>query len=393
MASAAIRLSSTMRGFFGMTLSPELEQQAAPFRDKWVAARDGTVNACEAKAVQIRAEVTGPGQAPDAEAAAQIMDEHAARLKTTNAADLAFGSPFFTPAMATTPDRPAMTAPIVHDIVGMDFPKHALLGALYGVVGSTDDLPDTFAVPDVIECETQGALLIAKMRLTFIGDKTAALAAIAQGKDPSLDTGSFAALGIKFNMRELPSATGVLVAPKAAELMPDILKFGKWSAVAPITPREPTDEGVVCPFASGYAIDIPTTVARIGILVGEEFVRKHLCGGATQHAYDPNESDATFICDKDGARISIPMPNTKTNGYQEITGSTFKFDSARMPVDKPNKEYRVWFAGSVAAILNNLDLLSDASLGEAAVLEAATKATINPSEFIHQRTAMYCIAK
>lgn len=388
MKSAALRLSQTMRGFFGTVAgTPELEEQAQPFREMWGSVRDGTIAALEARATEIRADL-----GTDGEQLACVLDDDSAKLKQKNPADLAFGTPIFPPAMPVTPDRPAFTAPIVHELAGMDLPgMHQMVATLVGLAGDPDKLPDTFVAPDVVETELQGALLFAKLRLTFVGDKTKALAAIKAGKDPLINSGRFAALGIKFNMRDLPASTGVLIAPKASDLCPALLKYGKWSAIAPVTPRETTDEGVACCFVNGYAIDMVPSVQNVGVLVDEAFVKKVLCGGTEQHAYE-EDPDAQWLTDKDGVRLTMPLPNIKSHGYQEITGSTFKFAQARMPADKPNRKYHVWWADAPSMILDDTELLGDPAKGQDAVAQGAQELGLSLNDFISQRCAIYCVA-
>ena len=386
MAHQAIKLSMCARGFFDVKLTPDKEVQAAYFRDKWQAITSGTIAACDAKAMAIRAE-----HGPDGEPAASVMDNNAIRLKEIAPADFAFGAPFFNGTMAVSPDRPAFTASIVHSIASMEFPQHALISDL---LDQEPEGPETFCVPSVNEIEMAGhVLLLVKCRLTFIGSRTKALACIKEGRDPTLETGKSAALGVKFNMRDLPKYTGVLNSAKAFVLCQDVLTYGSWSALVGVTPRDLNDDGVVCPFASGYTIDMPGTLKNIGILVDEDFVKKHLCDGDSNFVYTHDPS-TPMLQDRDGNNLALGdgvAPTLTYTGYQEITGAAYAFKT-KAPANKPVKQYRVWFEGATEQIKEDSELLTSSAAGVKAVASAATAVGLDIDDFFKHRAAIYVVA-
>jgi len=327
---------------------------------------------------------------PDGEAAAVVMDNHAARLKGTNPADFAFGAPFFNPALPVTPDRPAMSASIVHEVKNMDFPQHKMLSDL--ILDQQADGPQTFCVPEVSEVEPVGNVLLnAKCRLTFIGSRKDAIQAIQDGKDPTLDTGKYAALGVKFNMRELPKWTAVLNSAKAFHFCQDLIRYGKWAALCPITPREHDDAAVVCPFPVGFQFDMVPSICNIAVYVNEDFVKTHLCDGDSNYVYqhDPN---TPMVQDKEGTNIALGEPPTLTySAYQEITGNAYAFKT-KTPINKPIKQYRVWFEGITASILEDTALLADASKGEKLVVDQAKALGLDMDDFFKQRCVIYVVA-
>ena len=393
MEKNAILWSQTMRGFFGATnLKPEHEVQANFFRSKWAAARDGIVAACDAKAVALRSELggNGGGNGDAGDAAARVMEEHATRLRATNPADLANGTPFFNDKMPPSPEWPTFQANVVHDIVSMDFPQQKLLFGLFDK-STRDNLPETFCAPQVHSAEVNGNVLLVKLKLHFVGSKAAAIQSIKNDHvDPTLDTGALASVGLKFNMRkEMPEVTGVVHLAKAQDLCPDIFKFGRWSALGGVVPREPLDDALVHPFSSGN-VDMFNTLQNISVLVDEPFIKEYLAGGANQYAYE-RDPDVAVILQADGiSPVSVLQPSLKKNNYQEITGSTFKFDNAKMPLDRQNKQYRVWFAGVTSSILEDTDLLVDSEKGKALVMEAAVGE--NLADFILARCCVYVLA-
>ena len=262
-----------------------------------------------------------------------------------------------------------------------------------------ESLPETFCVGEVVETEVIGAMINVKLKLTWIGSKSAAIAAIAQGKDPTLDSGAFACLGVKFNMRELPTVTGTVAAAKANDICPHVLTFGDWVAVAGITPRDHTDTGVVCVFPSGYAVGMIPSIKRICAKVDEAYVLKELAGGATQYVYD-TDPDVPVLKDKEGNALTVAMPQLGAHGYQEITGSSFKFALARMPAGKPSKEYYVWWKESPELIADDPDIACEIEAGKKAVLaaaaakgtSAATGKSLTINEFLMTYGLIYVVA-
>tara|TARA_Y100000389_G_scaffold196668_1_gene229992 strand:+ start:1844 stop:3859 length:2016 start_codon:yes stop_codon:yes gene_type:complete len=399
---AALRMSMTMRGFFGVEVPGYLETQAQHITRRWLEARDGAVAACEAKATALRAE-NDEGM----EAAALVMEDRAARLRATNPADLAGGAYFFTPSKNPTPDYPTFNAAILHEIAGMDFrtPKMLLDFTMGGEERKV--LPEVFCVPEVTKCEftPYNSVIIAHLRLQWIGSKSAAIASI---KDAARNGGVFsldsmgAAVGIKVDLRtDLAPVTGIIGVAKGVDMAPDLIKYGRWGIVTGINPKEATDYDVAAPFNNGFTIDVPSSIRNIGVLVTEAFIKEHLCGNSDQFAFDSDPDLQVFkIKNKnDGTESAIASPQLKLhiNGYQELTSQTYKMKTAKVPPDCNNKEYRVWFKGATDAILEALgedsgDLLNDTDDGEAAVVKAANEARLDPYTFLIQRCAVYAVA-
>jgi len=402
MAAHAFRLSMTMGGFLkaGYNDKPELEMQAKPFRDKWVQARDGTAAACEARAMAIRNEQPGGENEP----MAAVLDSHAIRLKSEHPSDLALGKPFFNPAVATTADRPAWTAGILVQGLTPEWPRNQRLWDLIGGPSpARDALPETFCAAEPIETQMQGACLNIMLRLTFIGSKAAAIGAIEGGKDPCLETGDYAKLGLKWNMRgELPLVTGVLIEPKAVALCRDLALFGTYYAIAGVTPCEPSDTTVACTFPSSYGFDMVASLDSMTVPVSEEWVKQHLALGEGTYTYE-RDTDATYIKDKDKkTNLHVApeaMPIIKSHYYQEITTTNWRFKHAKMPVDAPRQEYRLWYEGVCDSLSDDATLSTDSAAAEA-LLEAVCgdmqdcKDDTDPlNTFLMRYCVLYCVAK
>lgn len=397
---AALRLSMAMRGFHGVELPPHLEIQAQHIRRRWSEARDGMATAVEAKAMALRADST-PQQ--DLEAAALVMEDHASRLRSTNPADLAGGAYFFTPAKNPTPEYPTFNAAIVHEISSMDFPAPMAQMAFLEGGADRNALPEVFCMPTVtkVEFTPYNSVVIAHLKLEWIGSKSAA---IANMKEAAKAGGLFAldsvgaAVGIKVDLRtHLPPFTGIIGVAKGVDMATDILTYGRWAIVTGINPKEPTDYDVAAPFNDGWTLDMPATIRNIGISVDEAFIREHLMGGARMFGFESDTNVQIFKTKNKatGEEQVIPDPKLKlrNDGYQELTGQTYKLDTAEVPPDcKPAPEYRVWFNGATAAIKDDTDLLADTEAGGKAVLAAATEAGLPPLKFLTDRCAVYAVA-
>ena len=278
----AVRLSLSMRGFFGATYEEaHLEEQASAFRYKWDAIKSGTVAACEAKAMAIRSDLGSDG-----EQAAVVMDTHAERIRGINPADLAFGQPFFAPHVQPTPDRPLYTASLVHELESMAYPANKLGNALLD--GNAEGVPQMFAVPECrdVEFNSTNSLMMVKYAIKFVGDKDKALAAVKAGKNPILDSLPTAAVGVKYLTRDFVSCTGVVAEAKGLKVAESLVRYGKYCFTTGVTPREIGDDGVPTPFVGSFAFDMLPTIRNISVKVDEAFVKEYLADGNSQYVYE-----------------------------------------------------------------------------------------------------------
>lgn len=398
-AAHAFRLSQAMRGFHGWAgPNAAQEAQAKVFRDLWAKAKDGTVSACEAKAMAIRGEHGAEG-----ETMAAVMDQHAARLRGENPADLAYGKPFFNPALAPTAERPAWTAAIMMDPVSCEYPQHQMLWDLFASDEARNATPECYCAGMVNASDLQGMCLNVSVLATWIGSRTLATLAIKEGEDPTISSGdgpTGGAIGLKLSMRDLPKTHGVLEEAKAGPLSKNLVEYGRFFAIVGVTPRDPSSSGVTCVFPSGYGFDMKPTLRKITAAVSEEWVKTHLALGEGQYAYE-KDTEKVYLKDKDKVTdLQVPLPVIKTHYYQEITGSTWKFGNARMPVDAPKKVYRVWYEGVCDALADEPELGQDTEKGEGLIAEITSQMSslAGHSEkpitaFLHQYAAVYVLAE
>jgi hypothetical protein len=402
MAAHAFRLSQAVGGFHGADYrnKPDCQMQANYFTEQWARARDGMAAACEARAMAIRGGNTGGGgEVPNA----LVLEEHAQRLRQTDPANLALGTPFFVPDREITPDRPGWTAGIIMKPVSCQLPVHTKLWDLVsGDPGAAEALPETFVAGEVNAVDKQGMCLNVSVKLTFVGSRTAACQAIKRGVVPMLSSGEghdSGALGIKLNMRDLPLTTGLLLEKKADAFCAQLAEFGEWYAIAGVTPRPHNSRGVTCVFPTAWGFDMVPSIYKLTAAVSEEWVKEHLALGEGQFAWEAeSESWASYLKDKDKKTpLTVKLPSIKENYYQEITGSTWKFANAKMPADAPKKVYRIWYDGICDKLNDQPDLGINVRDGEAHIAEVASHMSqsgnaMNINAFLHQHAALYVIA-
>ena len=402
MAADAFRMSQCVRGFYGANFAdkPEYEQQAKVFRDKWIAARDGTSGACEAKAMYLRSEMGQEG-----EALAAILDKHAKRLKEEKPEDLAYGKPFFNPMLAVTGDRPAWTAGIVVKGLTPEYPRHEMIWSLIGGPSpQRDALPETFVAAEPIDASVQGAVINVMLRLNFIGSKAAAIAALENGTDPVLDTGDYAAAAVKINLRSEPHRTGITVLPKLEAFCTDLYKYGTWWAAAGCTPREYTDTTVASVFPSTHGVDMVKSLDSITIKVSEEWVKTNLALGEGTFTYErdptfnyikgPDKKNDLSVADKD-------TPTIKRDYYQMCLEKNWRFKHALMPADAPVREYRLWYEGVCTELAESPELSNDEAAAEQLISDVVSQmpdcsGSTNPPPlncFLMKYCVLYCVAR
>ena len=385
-------LSVSMGGFFGATYTdPDLEEQADAIRNRWTSVKDGTVAACESKAMGLRAE-----HGSDGEIMAGVLDSHADRIRASLPADFARGKPFFQPHLAHSPDRPRDTGALVHQIESMAYASNASINQLLD--GDITNLPKSFAAPvfHSIEFNPTGTLMVCKYMLQFVGDTDKALEAVKSGRNPVLESRPLAAFGVKYLTRDFVSCTGVVAETKALKISEALVRYGRYAFTAGVNPREPNDDAVATPFVGSFAFDMVASLRNISVVVDEEFVRQNLADGNSQFVFESDGTVAT-LKDKEQNPISAGTgPKLKTHGYQSISEDSFRF-SAALPDGKTGKEYRCWFEDAPKAIIDavsngDADPLSNAEEGKRFVQEAAASLSLDLATFLSQRSVVYCIA-
>lgn len=388
--ASAIKLSQVVSGFHGLDFaSPAQEEQASIFREAWVALKTEFVEKCEERARTIHTELGPNGVDPS-----NTMLHHSRRIAALSPKDLAYGKPLFTTPMSPTQEYPEFYAPVVLLGSSPKEPEHRWLKALHSDDPSdAANVPETFAAPEVVHASVEGMLYKVYLRMTFVGSAKKFVEQLDRGENAIVHSHA-ASVGLKLPVRNVAQSTGIVVAAKSTFFALDLFKFGVWAAVVGIVPREPTQDNVFCNFPSTFALDLPSSLKKIAVRVGEDWVVEHLAGGASAYIYEKDPGQE-MLRDKENKSDLASDVLLSTNGYQEITGSSFRFNSARMPPDKTEKNYFVWWDKAPACLADDESILGDTKRGEAAV-EAARACALSANEdmltFLLTFCAVYVVA-
>lgn len=371
-APAAVKLSCAMRGFFGRTFEGAQHVQAEAFRQAWVSAKASVINALRAKATHLRAENA------DNENDAVVLEADADALEQRNPADLAMGTPFFRTPRPVDLENPAYMAPIV--VRGGDMP-----GWVSNMFDAPETMPSRFCAVEPRFCEVVGNLVNVTYKLTFVGNRDAAIDAMISGEDPFISHANVA-LCCKFSVRDVMMAHGIGIKAKADDITIDMFKHGDYFAIANIVPREASESIVSGVFANGYGFAMRPTLRKIGVLVSEDFVKTHLANGENSFNPPDNDPSTTMITERAAAGAAatgadgkpkelVCKLNIKTTCYKEVTTAGYTFNASKhtMPAHAPNKEWRVWWPESVSYLGEQKTRGTDTAAGEAAVAQAAAE--------------------
>tara|TARA_Y100000591_G_scaffold194935_1_gene168704 strand:+ start:1320 stop:3332 length:2013 start_codon:yes stop_codon:yes gene_type:complete len=399
---AAMLWSQTMAGFFDYPeteLTNEHQERATEkFRSRWEALKQGAANACIVRANELAQQVTDENGTTATHNA--ILRNHAERLTAESSSSYAFNMPLFSPCILPSAEYPLYKAILVHKPCSPSLLVHEDVLDLYD---GGQNAPETFVAPQVLEPPTiEGMLVSFVLHLTFVASKTDAISAIRDSSacvnaEPFIRT-TKAAVGLKTSLRTMATVAGIVFKDKMAGFAKDMLMYGHWISIAGVVPRKSIEDHLNTNFPDVLMWDMPKTLSRMCILVSKDWVKQSLAEGNSQYGYEKNATvDVLKKSNAEDAEDLTHEVSLGEKGYQEITGSFFKFDSARTPPGKPNKEYRVWWPEVIQSISDNPELVSDASAGENAVKRAYEDArkqveSLTMVEFLVNKCAIYAIA-
>lgn len=377
--------SQCAQGFFGADFAGNTarETQAEVIRKMWSGFIDTTAKECEGLAMTLRSEGT------DDDSNAKILDQHATRIKGIHAHDIAAGNGLvFLPTMMPTEDRPPFCCPLVQHGKHPAFQEPTILMDM--VSGTLDNVPKTFCALDVKAVQHQGATLNIIAGIFFVADRDQAMADLRNHKNPVLSTGKHGAIGIKLNMREFCGTLGSTVKEKAEMAGSELLLDADMVPLAKIVPKPYGSDGVRCVFPDAFAIDMPASIPKVAMPVTEGWVQKYMCGGNNQFVYE-KDVEVPHIKDQAQKDVNPPLPQLKSNGYQAISESGFKFALSKAPIDRPVKAYCVLFSGCRELMAAEGSYTNEE--GEKAVAAAAGEAGLEIAEFLLGKCIVYCVAR
>lgn len=383
--------SMCVQSYFGhdFGIDDARSEQAQVLHRMWAAFPQQLSKACENMATTMRA------ASADNESNAKILDSHSNRLSQISPADLASGaSMVFIPTMMPTQERPQFSAPLVQFGKTPAVPQPSIV-IDFVTFSNLDKIPRTFVALDIREgqVEHQGAAINLKAGLHIVADKEAAIKKLEDCKNPVLSTGKFASVGIRLNMRTACGLYfGTIAKAKAEMAANEILPYADMAGVFKMCPKDMNSDGLQCCFPDAISIDMPASIPKVGLPVGEKWVQTHMCGGATQFVFEA-DPDVPKIKEKDQRTdVSVNMPVLKSHGFQAISESGFKFAQSKSPLDKPFKKYFVVFQGCSQVMAMSEFAEGDEEAGQQAVEEEAKEKELELTEFLTSRSIVYCVA-
>ena len=373
----AFGASLPSKGFFNTSgLTTGQKAQAAACQALWQKVTTSTAERLAAIAV-----------GKDQNLGAAIGD-HEGRIRATTPAELASGDKL----LFITESFDASLAPLVNHGVSPWNKNPPQYKALLAGGEAADALPDSFMMPAKWQISIVGNGLTLEACAMTCFDKDAALEAIDQGDRMPLLTTKTSVLCMSLSMRDIAVRFGTTFKHKLNMLVEQVIPYAEFACFPKVSQLESGGEACNTAFPEGGVlyIDMPKTLAKTGILVSENFIKKELAEGCAQYIADADHASDRYNL-PDGV---TDMPSFATHRYQELTYSGpsgvggFKFSNFKL-LDGKVKAFHILFPGSVADVAGNKALVDDAALGEAHVLAAAKEAGMEPKDFLTATCAVY----
>ena len=204
--TAAFLWSMAMKGFFGLTYTdPVHQQQADACKAKWKQMVEGTASKLAAIALSMSGE-----SAMDTQIAA--IDTHVNRIRDISPEDAASGAPIFICDLQKDTLTPYVAPLVQYGVTPGNEATQMCIDLFDG--DKRDRLPSSFVEAKVKQVTFKGNLVQIDYRLFFLFDKTAAILAIQEGKNPILHSTN-AAASVKMTKKTAgPELVGSLVDSK-----------------------------------------------------------------------------------------------------------------------------------------------------------------------------------
>lgn len=376
--TSALLLSATVGGFFDSEYSePHLQEQAQVFKDMWAELPVSFAT----KVDQLASGGTHSTEVADA------LSAHSTRLRAISGRDAAQGSHLFNVELGKDAVTPYV-APIVQRGVTPGSPLYGQAASLFDPA-KRDKLPKTFVDAKAVGVQMRGNLIQIDYRLSFVGNKDGAIAAISAGKMPVLQFDNPTA-SIKLSMRSAgPELLGTLARPKIEMALREMVPYMDHASAINVYPRSAASNTVEGHFGHSSGFDVADGIRKVGIKVTQAFLDEKMLGGRGVSIFKSVESmevvEPLVGC--------APAPALNKNLYCALSEESFEFDSLKAPEGK-TVEFFVVFEGCAAMVEANVELARDTSLGEAQVGEVAAKvrADSDIKAFLKENALVYAVA-
>lgn len=372
---SAFGASKAADGFFNTSgLNPAQLKQAEACQTLWKRVTENVAD---------RLDVMTGGK-PDADA--ELLAKHASRIRGMAPSTLANGQA--TMFIAQQYDK--TIAPAMQTGVSPWDRKPAIVRKL-----TSDDpsgVPDAFAALTTNAVEVHGDLLSIEMGAACVFDKEAALEAIDIGAhSPFLVVPH--ALAYSISMKVMATHIGCMGQEKATFGAKEILPFAEEASFPCVSNCDGSQMASDFPIGGTKFIDFPRTLQKVGVLVGEGWLKTNMCGGGVQFIPPSGERAQFNLPDKHNGE----MPFLEKNWYQEMTSKAFDLDDIKGLDKKTGRrlEYRIVYEGVTADLAANKELASDAATGEAhvdtAIASDEDDSLNSPKKWLAAKALVYAI--
>lgn len=377
--ASAFLLSASVGGFFDVSYSePHLSEQANVFKDKWNGFVDTLASKCDALASVYSASNTEVSSA---------LAAHGNRLRDISGEDAAQGGHVFNVDLQKDTVTPYV-APIVQRGVIPGSPMYGLAASLADP-NARDTLPQMFVDAKAVGVQFRGNLAQIDYRLNFVGNKDAAIAAIAEMKNPLLQFKD-ASVSLKMSERSIgPEGVGTLIKPKIEMALKELVPYMDHATTISVFPRSSTAATVDGHFASTAGFDFANGIKKVGVIISQEFLDKNMLGGRGVFIHKPAD-DAEQVEPLAGI---APQPTLSKNGYQAVSEGSFDFDSLTPPDGKTVKFYVV-YSGCAHNIENKPTIATNIDEGEDHLKEtvATAREDADMKAFLKEDSIVYAVA-
>lgn len=303
------------------------------------------------------------------EAVAGLITKHEERIRGLHPKDLASGNT----NMFVLDVKDSSVAPML--MTGQEpwDPTPGYIRKLkLAAAGSTDPdlaIPPSFAAVYVTNVDVVENLLSVEMGAAVIFDIETAIEDLEAGvESPVLNVQQ--CMNFNLSMKDFAVKLGSMLVDKASMGIKEILRCAELAAYPKLHPHSPGDP-MKSEFPGGGTlfIDMPKTLAKGGVLVSLDWLKKSLCGGGTQLIPPKTDKPKYDLPDKHSGE----MPFLEKHHYQELTYESFDLEDMNGLPEKMNKklEFRVVYSGVYGDLGANKELASDASKGEAHLAAAS----------------------
>ena len=279
-------------------------------------------------------------------------------------------------------------APLVQKGVTLGSPMYGMAADLFDAK-KRDSLPSTFVDAKVVGLQFRGNLCQVDYRLSFVGNKDAAIASIKDGKNPFLQFEN-ATTSLKLSKRSAgPEGIGTLVTSKIEMGLQELIPVMDHAAFISVYPRSSTSSTVDGHFAPTVGFNYVDGIKKVGIAISQAYLDKNMLGGRGVFIFNAVEGLEQI----EPLQGIAPQPTLSKSLYQAVSESSFDFDSLTPPEGKEVKFFVV-YSGCSHNVAQKPSLATNVEDGEAHLNEIVPSAREDGDikKFLKENALVYAVA-